>query len=351
MKPRYNKLTYHFFLWVHFLLLEKPNLSESSILSHLQAEFGLQGARVAFLPIGADSNTAVYRVDTADKTAYFLKLRKGAFSEVTVTLPAFLKTQGIRQIIAPLPSTRAGRLWGGLDDYTMVLYPFIEGKNAYEQAPSDRQWVDFGAALKGVHTVHLPTAISKQIPLETYSSQWRDEVKAFQAQAEENAFAEPVAAKLAAYMRARHSQIDRLVSRTEQLAQALGERPPEPVLCHSDIHAGNLHLCADNRLYIVDWDAPIFAAKELDLAMLGGSATWSSPREVALFYRGYGQADIDLAALEYYRCERIILDIADYGEQMFLSDEGGEDREQGYQYFTSNFLPGHEIELALNTGN
>jgi spectinomycin phosphotransferase len=238
----------------------------------LQAEYDLQDARVTFLPIGADFNTAVYRVDTPDKTAYFLKLRKGPFTEVTVTLPHCLKTQGLRQIIDPLP-TRAGRLWGRLDAYKMILYPFIEGKDAYEQAPSDRQWVDFGEALKSIHTATLPPAISNQIPLETYSPDWRDEVKAFQAQAEANAFAEPVAAKLAAYMRARRSEIDRLVRRAGQLAQVLGERSPELVLCHSDIHAGNLHMCAGDSLYIVDWDAPIFAPKELDLAMLGGSTT------------------------------------------------------------------------------
>ncbi len=330
-------------------MLEKPDLSESAILSRLHAEYGLQDARVTFLPIGADANTAVYRVDTADPTAYFLKLRKGAFAEISVTLPDYLRNQGLRQIIAPLPA-QSGRLWGSLDAYAMLLYPFIAGKDAYEQAPSDRQWVDFGAALKRIHSISLPPAISEQIPGEAYSPQWRDEVKAFQAQAEEKAFTETVAAKMAAFMRARRSEIDRLVSRTEQLAQALRQRPLERVLCHSDIHAGNLHLCADDSLYIVDWDAPIFAPKELDLAMLGGSTAWSSRREVALFYQGYGQADIDLAALEFYRCERIILDIAAYGEQMFLSDAGGEDREQSFQYFTRYFLPGHEIELALNTG-
>jgi len=101
----------------------------------------------------------------------------------------------------------------------------------------------------------------------------------------------------------------------------------------------------------VDWDAPIFSPKEHDLAMVGGSFVWSRPREEALFYQGYGQVEIDLTVLEYYRCERIVLDIAAYCEQLFLSDEGGEDREQGYQYFTSNFLPNHEIDLALNTGH
>jgi len=36
-------------------------------------------------------------------------------------------------------------------------------------------------------------------------------------------------------------------------------------------------------------------------------------------------------------------------QQIFSSAAGGEDREQGYLYFPSNFLPNHEIEIALKT--
>jgi spectinomycin phosphotransferase len=330
-------------------MLEQPDLPELLIVSRLQAEYGLPIARVTFLPIGADVNTAVYRVDTPDKMSYFLKLRKGPFADVTVTLPHYLKTLGLRQIIAPLPA-HAGGLWGSLDVYKMMLYPFIEGKNAYEQAPSDRQWVSFGAVLQKIHTIQLPPALSGQIPRESFSPRWREEVKTFQAQAGQIVFNDPTAAKMAAFMTARRDEIDALVARADQLGIELLARSPQMVLCHSDIHAGNLHLCADDTLYIVDWDAPIFSPKEHDLDLVGGSWTWRSPRQEALFYQGYGKVEIDLAALEYYRCERIILDIVEYCEQMFLSDAGGEDREQGYQYFTSNFLPDHEIELAFATG-
>jgi spectinomycin phosphotransferase len=329
-------------------MLEKPDLPDQLIVSRLQEEYGLQVARVTFLPLGADINTVVYRVETADEAAYFLKLRKGPFTEITVTLPAFLKSQGIQSIIAPLPTT-AGQLWASLDSYKMVLYPFIEGCNGYEAAPSNRQWQEFGAALRALHTVRLPPALSAQIPHETYSPYWQNLVKDFQVQVEVTTYTDPTAVKMAAFMQANREMIDCLVDRAGQLGQALRARNPEQVLCHSDIHAGNLHLATKDALYIVDWDAPIFSPKELDLAMLGGSTTWNDARQEALFYQGYGQAEIDSQALAYYRCERVILDIAAYGEQLLLSDAGSEDREQSYQYFTSNFLPDHEIDLALNT--
>jgi spectinomycin phosphotransferase len=231
----------------------------------------------------------------------------------------------------------------------MILYPFIEGQNGYEVALSDHQWLDFGAALKGIHTAQVPPALTQLIPRETYSPRWREMVKTFQAQIEEIAFDDPTAAKLAAFMKARRGKINHLVARAEGLGFALHARSLELVLCHSDIHAGNLLVGANDALYIVDWDNPILAPKERDLMIVGGCPVWNSAREEALFYQGYGQTEIDPMALAYYRYERIIQDIAEFCRQLFLTGEGGKDREQGFMYFTGQFLPDHEVEIAFKT--
>jgi spectinomycin phosphotransferase len=331
-------------------MLEKPDIQEQLILSRLGEEFGLHGAILTFLPIGADFNTAVYRVTGRDDTPYFLKLRKGDFSEITLTVPLFLKQQGIREIIAPL-ETHSGGLWAELDEYRMMLYPFIEGKDGYEQALTERQWLDFGAALGRIHAAPVPSSLARRIPRENFSTQWRDMVKDLQAQVEREKFTEPTSAKLAAYMREKKSEIDKLIDHTQLLAGILTEKQPEPVLCHSDLHAGNLLITSDGAFYIVDWDAPLFAPRERDLAMVGGSYAWNDPRGEALFYQGYGPAQVDKVALEYFRLERIVMDLAAYGEQLLLSDEGSEDREQGLLNYVSNFLPGREIELAYRTND
>ncbi len=63
-----------------------------------------------------------------------------------------------------------------------------------------------------------------------------------------------------------------LVARTERLAQVLRARSPAQIVCHTDLHAGNILIGVDGRLYIVDWDAPIRTPKEHDLMFAGGSA-------------------------------------------------------------------------------
>jgi spectinomycin phosphotransferase len=340
-------------------MLEKPDIQDHLITSRLQEEYGLHATRVTFLPFGADVNTVVYRIVDEYETAYFLKLRKGKFDEITVKIPQFLNSRGVCAIIAPL-STRKGRLWGSLDVYKMILYPFIQGKNGYEVSLSDSQWIDFGMALNGIHTTQVPAPIKHLIPCETYSPRWRDSVRKYQALVKNTAFDDPIATRLAVFLQAKQDVISNMVARADQLGLTLASCNMDFVLCHSDIHPGNL-LIEENSagepagLYIVDWDNPIFAPKEHDLTLIGGGYRWKGIREEALFYQGYfsnhgsRSPEVNQMALAYYRYERAIQDIAAFCEQLLLTSEGGEDREQAYQYLTGSFLPGHEVELAIKT--
>jgi spectinomycin phosphotransferase len=332
-------------------MLTKPDLQDEKILACLEADFGLRVVRLTFLPLGADMNTAVYRAIAADKVPYFVKLRSGPFDEITVCVPRFLSDQGIARIIPPLP-TRNGELWADLNAFRLILYPFVEGQNAREVALTDRQWADFGAGLKAIHTVVLPGTLKRVVPQEDYTPRWRDTVRTFLARVVQDTFDEPVAVELAAFLMARRGEVLDLVGRSERLAGALQARAPDVVLCHSDPHASNVVVDAHDHLYIVDWDNPILAPKERDLMFIGGAqgfAGHTPEEEEALFYRGYGRTEIDPEALAYYRYERIVVDIAVYCEQLLSSNEGGEDREQALHYLASNFLPGGTIEIAYGS--
>jgi spectinomycin phosphotransferase len=234
----------------------------------------------------------------------------------------------------------------------LILYPFVEGRNGYEVELSDRHWRDFGAALKSLHTAVVPPVLVRRIQRETYSPQWREIARTFLERAEAEVFEDPVAAKCVAFLKIRRGEILDLIGRAERLAQTLQARSPAFVVCHSDVHAGNILIDANDDLYIVDWDNPILAPKERDLMFPGGCQGFSghtAQEEETLFYQGYGQTQIDPIALAYYRYERIVEDIAVYCEQLLLTDEGGEDREQSFRYLASNFLPGNTIEIAYRS--
>ncbi len=330
-------------------MLTKPNIPDELIISHLQDEYDLRVTSLTFLPLGADMGTVVYRVMTDDGTAYFLKLRKG-FDEISVTVPLFLKSQGIQEIISPC-ETKSKQGWADFSTYKMILYPFIEGKNGFEMELSDQHKRRLGSALKAIHSAQVPPELKRRIPKEAFSPQWREIVKSFQVQAKEKSFQDPTAARLAEFIKSKRSEISCLIERTEELASELQSKPLELVLCHTDIHGANMLITENNDFYIVDWDAPLLAPKERDLMFIGGGIDniWKSKRDESVFYEGYGKTDIDFTVMAYYRYERVIEDLVAYGEQLLLTDEGGADRPEAYERFTGNFEPGQTIEIAEKT--
>jgi spectinomycin phosphotransferase len=205
-----------------------------------------------------------------------------------------------------------------------------------------------GAALRQIHTAAVPEALWQRLPQETFSPKYREQIKGFLRQIERETFADPAAAALAAFLKTQQAEVWELVEHTEQLAQALQAQPWPYVVCHTDLHAGNI-LLAGEMFYIVDWDAPLRAPPERDLMFAGGGQFGSRrtpAEEERLFYAGYGPTPINARALAYYRYERIIQDLATYGEQLFLTTAGGADREQALRYVQSNFLPVGTIAIA-----
>lgn len=329
-------------------MLERPEIEDARLVAGLREGYGLTAVQIDFLPLGADVHTAVFRVLAGDGTPYFYKLRKGAFDETSVVLAKFLYDQGITQIIPPLVG-QSGQLWETLDAYKTILYPFVDGQNGYEAALSVAQWEALGCALKRIHTAVVPAALTSRIRRETYGSQFRQSVRRFMAQVEDGVTGDAIARELAAFLKARRGVVLDLVAQAERLAEMLLARPLAMVVCHSDLHAGNILLGCRGDVYLVDWDEPILAPKERDLMYVGGGlmASGLAPyEEERLFYRGYGETEVQATAVTYYRMERIIQDIDAYCRELLLTDAGGEDRAQSLVYLQSNFLPGQTIDIA-----
>jgi len=332
-------------------MLTKPNINDQEITKCLQNAYGLKIRKITFLPLGADFNTAVFRLTTTSGKYYFLKLRSGQFLEASVSVPYYLASLGIKQVISPI-ANNAKQLWTELGAYKATVYPYVDGLNGVEAKLSRQQWVEFGNTIKNFHSSDIPTTITKGVPRENFSLKWRKTLKAFLMRIESEVFEDPVAAKMALFLKSKTSEILTLVENTEKLASSLQQKSLDYILCHADIHGWNLIIDKKEALYIVDWDTLIFAPKERDL-MFVGSGIWDSGLTVAeeesLFYQGYGQEKINQDALAYYRFERIIQDISDYCEYIFLSDQGGDDRMKCLEHLYPVFQTNGALERAYHT--
>lgn len=329
-------------------MLSKPAIPDETICSCLDTGFGLNISSLTFLPIGADSNTAVYRAVSPGGGRYFVKLRSGDFLEASVRVPQMLHELGIRQVIPPIPA-RDGRLWVELPPYNVILSPFIDGKNGFDTPLTDAQRIEFGRILKALHTSKLPGTATRGVPRETYTSRWQESVHGFLQLVETDRFTEPAAAATAALLRSKSPVLHELLEHTARLTHHARALSAPFILCHADIHAGNLHLSEDGAVRIIDWDTLKFAPVERDLMFVGaglGGEGHTPEDEHRLFFEGYGPVNIDQALIAFYRCDRILEDIAVYCEELLLSTAGGEDRAQNFRYLESNFNPGGTIDLA-----
>jgi len=242
-----------------------------------------------------------------------------------------------------------GGLWATVGSYALVLYPFVEGVSGMERGLSEGQWVEYGALLRQVHATVLPPALTRKMRRDPLQPAGAVLVRTLDAHIGARTFDDPTADVLATFWRARHEDIHVLLDRAEGLGRRLARTSPPFVLCHADIHTGNLLLDAAGQVWIVDWDETILAPRERDLMFAVGGiiAGLVGPREEELFFEGYGGTTLDPYALAYYRYAWALGDVADYGEQVFLRpDLGAITRRAALDGFRSLFLPGNIISLA-----
>lgn len=326
-------------------MIEKPEIEDGKIIDALNQNYSIQAVRVDFLPIGNDSSAFSYRVDTRDGVSYFLKLKENLSNLAGLFVPRFLKDSGIRQVVAPL-ATITQELWTNLDRFSLILYPFVAGREAMQVGMSDSQWMKFGSALKQVHSAELPPDLSQYVKRETFIPKWSTIARELDEQVHSRKYDAPVQKELARFWRENSQTVHTVIERTERIGKDLQQADLEFVLCHADIHTANILLTQENKMFIVDWDDALLAPKERDLMFVLGMGA----KEENSFFNGYGNVEINQLALAYYRYEWCVQEIGDFGGRVFLAKNGGEDTKQNaVAGFKQLFARGDVIEGALNT--
>jgi spectinomycin phosphotransferase len=330
---------------------ERPtNISDDALCDCLGAQYALGVAGVEFLPLGQDSSAWVYRV-RADDAAYFLKVRKHIRNEASLVVPRYLSDRGLTQVIPPLTNT-LGALWTAAGEYALIVYPFVSGRIAIRSGMSDQQWIDYGALLRQIHETDVTPDLERLLKRDFFTPDWAAMVRKLDAHILDRTFDDdPDARSLAPLWQAKRQDIHTLLHTAEDLGQRLAQKTPEQILCHADIHTGNLLLDAEERVWIVDWDETMLAPRERDLMFtMGGGLSQRvvGPREEALFFRGYGATSVDPIALAYYRYSWAVADIGAYGEAVFFRpDLGPLTRHEAVDRWLSLFAPGGIAEIAF----
>ena len=136
-------------------MLQPPDIDHREIAAILRAAYGVTVSDIVFLPVGADPDAAAWRVTVSGGSPLFLKTRFGPFDPAGLAVPRFLKDAGIAEVLAPLP-TRDGALSVAVGATTLVLYPFVEGRNGFEVVLTAEDWTALGTAMRRIHETALP---------------------------------------------------------------------------------------------------------------------------------------------------------------------------------------------------
>ncbi|PFA62876.1 spectinomycin phosphotransferase [Bacillus sp. AFS015802] len=334
-------------------MLKRPELEDEKIIHGLKKHYALEIKMVNFLPIGHDPQAAVYRVEDDSGDVFFLKLIGGPFNETGVRITHHLASEGIDEVIPPIPTTTR-KLVAQHEGFHWILSPFVEGKTGFETGLSADRSLRFGHILKSIHSATIPPDLKEQLRQEDFSGPWCGKVRELDQEIDHDVPRDRVAKELIDFWKRKRTDIRTLVERTEELGQRLqGTDSSKFVLCHGDIHPGNVMIDEIARLYIVDWDDPVMAPIERDLMFpgvgLGLCFKDERPEHIDLFYKGYGEVKVDPILLAYYRNERVVADIASYGMQL-LDEEGNfEDRKNGLRLLMGQFESGYEVEVAGRT--
>jgi spectinomycin phosphotransferase len=324
-------------------MIEKPNISDEKIIVCLNESYSIQVNHIEFLSIGNDPTAFAYRVEAKNGDPYFLKIKRELTNPAGLFVPRFLKDKGIEQVIAPLP-TNSQKLWAEVDEFTLILYPFITGSEAMEIGMTDSQWIEFGSALKRIHTTVPIENIVQYVRHESFIPKWSDTVKAIHQRVNTQEYQDPYQKQLALLWKEKSETIQTVIERTEWTGKRLQQLNLAFFLCHADIHTANILIAPEQQMFIVDWDGALFAPKERDLMFVAGL------KEESLFFKGYGDEQVYLPALAYYRYEWCMQEFSDYGEMVFSTTDVGENtKRNAVEKFIELFEPGDVVDVALNT--
>lgn len=297
---------------------EPPNIPEDRLRACLQDQYNLSRVTIEFLPRGLDYSAGVYRMVNEQGTAYLLKVTARPLYEPGFFVPRYLNDQGIRSVVAPVP-TRSGALWTKLVDWIVIVYPFIDGDSGWA-GMTDEQWREVGTIFKRIHGVQLQPEVFSSLRKETFDpTEYTRWVHTFESQHlhSQHSKSESSRALRAAWV-AHQSAIHTAVSSLENLAEVLQSQTFPFVICHADLHPANLIRDRHGHVFVIDWDEVMLAPKERDFIFI-------REPEANAFWKGYGQREIDWIVLSYYLWERVIQDVIVNAQDVCFRDDLGEE--------------------------
>jgi spectinomycin phosphotransferase len=187
------------------------------------------------------------------------------------------------------------------------VFEFVDGTPLTEQELRRAQVTRQVARL--VATVHRSTsALALPIPFVDTLQVYPDGLRRRLAQLDTGA-TDGLAREARELVWPRRADLLGRLQRVQTLGDRVRSRPCDRVLCHGDLITDNLLSDRTGRLWLVDWDAAVFAPPELDVSLFTGD-------DFERFLDGYqlsgGGRDLDPDRIAFFLLRRNLDDLGDW---------------------------------------
>ena len=324
-------------------MLEPPDIAAEAIVERVLTAFGLPVVDATFLPEGNDSSAWAFRLD--GDGAWFLKVLGRRVNLGTLAVPSFLAQHGVRHLVAPLP-TADGRLADDGDPFTLVVYPFFDGQPGGRLGPlSAVLRMQLGRLLRRIHDTPADEDLAALMWSERFQVRESTYVDRALVSVPTWGPTDPLAEAFKGFWMDHEPVITHALARTRELASIATASHHEMVICHADFHAWNILVSADGDFVVVDWDETLIAPRERDLMFVSGNIADLDP-EATDFFAGYGDVDVDLELLAYYRYDWVLQEVADYHRRVVDRARNETTRRHALELFMGLFDPDDVVDAA-----
>ena len=311
----------------------EPVIDKTALVETVRREYGLRIESLDFFPAGWVAYC--YVANYAEGERYFLKLYDisgqalSCASDLDFYLPLTyqLCAKGILPHIACPCKTRTGSLTARVGDFLLILFHFIEGKLVGQAGMSDEIIAQL-ARLLGI--LHKSTAaIEMEDPLQErfdfiFENDLVHSLAALEAITSGDRSGKQ---RLRDLLLPRKNEILGYLQRLKELQALAKAAEKEMVVCHTDLHGGNLMVDDEGNLYILDWEGAMIAPPEQDLFFFA-----SEDRFWNLFLpnyeREFGLVSLDGNVFGFYYYRRNLEDLTGWVVRILrYSSNDEQDRE------------------------
>jgi spectinomycin phosphotransferase len=308
-------------------------MNDTLLIDVLHREYGLQVERLTYLKQAWVAHC--YAVDCAGGKRYFCKFYEQERQARTYARDLEFYLSLSHQLVhkrllptaaCPVPTLRK-QFAVPFDGHLLILFHWIEGRTVgFERFPDDllaKLATLIGRLHASTPQIDWPNPPREgfDLPFEEGLLQGLDALEGI------TSADTPGKRGLRRLLLPRRAEILELLERLKELQALVRAGDVERVICHTDLHGGNLILDDRGRLHVLDWEGAMFAPAEHDLFFFAWEERfWELflPR----YERAFRPVRLDSATFGFYSYRRNLEDLAEWIVRILYENNGqAQDRE------------------------